>query len=458
LHKKLLLCTLCIAISLLSLTVGVVFANKVDDSIVATINGEKITESELYFYIKKYGEESKIKDEEGKKKLLDKLIKFKVLLVVSREYGEEEKPLFKYSYSNYVRSKYAERFRINLANKINVTQDDIDLAFVESDKSGSKKTEEEIKEAKKRIKEGIFRAKYNKELKKEIEKLIKSYNIKIYHELIKELDSGKEIDDESIIYEVADEKISYARLMSMIPANVRHSNEEMKRKKDFLYALINQEVEVSVLAVEAKRLKLTDSDIFFHLNNQEYYEKLLVSMLDYNETFTNKAYGHVKISDAEIKEYYNENRDVLDEHAVMLKVLKLQFLDKPRAMTAHDELKKGAKFQDVAEKYSKNEKWDLGFLPKKELKRIFGEEASKKLYKQKVGEISDVITLGKSYLIITFAERNDEKAALKSVKPAIKSRLMREKSEKAFEKYTQKLRENTDISINEDILKRVSIE
>jgi hypothetical protein len=438
------------------------FEGKLDETVVASINGEEIRETELFFYLNKYGKSSdEFKGEDGKRKLLDKLLEFKMMLVVSKKYGGEKDPIFIINYKNHLKSKYAELLRKKIADSITVTQDDVDIEFVESGKNDKRRPKEQIAEEKKELKKILYFKKYEETLKEELKKLRDASSINIDEDILDSLDKGESVEADAIVFEVNDEKISYKRLGSLIPQDVRHSPKDKLRKKEFLNKFIAQEIEAFLLAKEAERLGLGESDIYFHLNNKEYYEKMLVNMLDYNKEFINDVYGHVQVSDEEIEDYYNENKSKLGKHETLLKVARLVFNNGEDARAAFDELKKGIQTKDVAEKYLKKLKdaeWDMGYISKKKLNEKLGEKLGETVLKLEVGRISSII-INDAYIVVKIDdEKKDVVAPLDDIKDSIRKMVKKEKSQKAFGDYIKKLKKEANISIDEVLLQKITLE
>jgi len=439
------------------------YGAKTDNVIIATVNKENISQSELYYYINKYESSSdELKGEAGKRKILDKLIDFKLMLSVSKEYGEEKNPIVKASYEVYLLRSGADLFRTYILESIRVSQDEIDIAFVESDKTGKQKSKEQITSEKEKIRDRIFKDKYAALLLKELENLKKSNNIKVYDDIIDKLDKGEDVKADTPILKVNDENVTYERIESLLPQNVRHSPESRTKKKDFLSAFIEQVVELYLYANEAKRLGLDRSNIYYQFSITEYYEKLLVNMLDFNKEFTDKLYGDVQVTDEEVKEFYNEKRTELTDKAPFLRIKSLTFSNEEDARAAQKDLKSGTDYIEVKKKYLKSIKDDklkVGNLPKEMISESYGKEFSDNIVMYASGYISDIIKKDDLYLLINLVEKEGLSIQpFEHVKDSIKTLLTKDKSKKAFEEYFREIKKSKDVTINEVLFDKMRIE
>lgn len=173
-----------------------------------------------------------------------------------------------------------------------------------------------------------------------------------------------------------------------------------------------------------------------------------------------KVTALVKVSDAEAKKYYDEHTKDFDRpemvkarHIILLvdkgadDAKKAEVKKKMEGIQA--ELKGGAKFEDLAKKYSQDGSaengGDLGFFPKAAMVKEF-EDA---VWNMKPGEVSGIVTTPFGLHLIKFEER---KAAGSIPFTEMKSDLIRglesQMKNDAVKKYIEELKAKAKIKIN----------
>ncbi|MFC7391673.1 peptidylprolyl isomerase [Scopulibacillus cellulosilyticus] len=150
----------------------------------------------------------------------------------------------------------------------------------------------------------------------------------------------------------------------------------------------------------------------------------------------------VKVTDKEMKDYYNKNKDKLTE----VKASHILVKDKKTADQIEQKLKKGEDFSKLAKKYStdtatKNNGGDLGWFKKGEMDPSFEKAA----FNLKVGQISDPVKTQYGYHIIKLTGKKDSFNALKS---EVKQAVLQQKAKPAQE-VLQNLVKKGDVKIQD---------
>ena len=212
-----------------------------------------------------------------------------------------------------------------------------------------------------------------------------------------------------------------------------------------------------LLAKRAAQLNM-HKDSTFALQMYEQRDKLLTDL------FMQDIRKSIKVSDEEIENYYEENKDEF----VREKTRKLSYIffdygdENPtddmvrrtfeRAKEIHGKLESGADFKETAIKYSDapsgRRGGSLGYMPKGKY-QAFDEEA----WSLKIGEISDPIKTKYGYCIIKVEdEKESETVPIEKVKSSINSKLRQEKTQRMLESIKAEYKEKKKIGINLETL------
>lgn len=169
----------------------------------------------------------------------------------------------------------------------------------------------------------------------------------------------------------------------------------------------------------------------------------------------------VTVSDEDIQKYYDENKaqqyDKKPGATISHILVGKEDADKQKAEQAKEELKKGAKFEELAAKYgtdgTKTTGGSLGYIEYDTTKYDADFMAAAK--KLKEGEVSDVIKTQFGYHLIkvTGVHDKDYTIPLSDVKDKIKESLGNGKKQEVYTKTLEEWKKDLKVEIYEDKLK-----
>ncbi|MFH1877803.1 MAG: peptidylprolyl isomerase [Candidatus Omnitrophota bacterium] len=215
-----------------------------------------------------------------------------------------------------------------------------------------------------------------------------------------------------------------------------------KRKGEFLDDIIND----TLLYQEALRCNLRkDKDVQKVIEQAR--KKILIARL-----LKDKVDDAIEITEEDIRVFYEENKsDYMTPE--ILRVSHILVFSREDADDILEEIAKGQKFEDMARAKSidptAQRGGDIGYFPKGQLMPEF-EMACDDL---DINEISGVVRTKLGYHIIKLTDRRSpELRPLSQVKEDIKSRLRTAKRRQIFSDLINRLRKETDIKIDKDVL------
>ncbi|MBM7643811.1 foldase protein PrsA [Scopulibacillus daqui] len=150
----------------------------------------------------------------------------------------------------------------------------------------------------------------------------------------------------------------------------------------------------------------------------------------------------VKVTEKEMKDYYDKNKDKLTE----VKASHILVKDKKTADKIEQKLKKGEDFSKLAKENTtdtatKDSGGDLGWFKKGEMDPAFEKAA----FKLKVGQVSDPVKTQYGYHIIKLTGKKD---SYKELKPEVKQAVLQKKAKPAQE-VLQNLVKKGDVKIKD---------
>lgn len=241
-------------------------------------------------------------------------------------------------------------------------------------------------------------------------------------------------------------------------------NTEKKYKTDLKSVIISLLVENEVVYQQGKRLDLEPTkkeiDIKYEqliksMNDNKKYKsqmesvnidkKYLLELIKKDITIENykKAFqDNIQISEDEMLEYYNSNKEKFKVNEVRASHILISTLDKnnnevskeeknmlkEKANNIKEEIKNGESFEALAKKYSDDRKsgkngGDLGYFTKNE-KNI---EFTSKVFKLKEKEVSDAFETSYGYHIVKLTEKRNYVKEYSLCKEEVKQNILNEK-------------------------------
>ena len=222
----------------------------------------------------------------------------------------------------------------------------------------------------------------------------------------------------------------------------RYKDIAKKRKDEFLQELIND----TLLYQEALRQNIhKDKDVQEVIDQAR--KKILIAKL-----LKSEVDDSVTINDEDIVEFYEKNKNMYMTIEIM-RVSHILSLSRDNADAILAEIKAGANFEDMARAKSVDptaqRAGDIGYFPKGQLMPEF-ENACSAL---EIGEISPVTKTKLGYHIIKLTDRRDPKLRpIDEVTENIEAQIRAIKRRQNFTDLLAKLREDTTIEINEEVL------
>jgi len=174
------------------------------------------------------------------------------------------------------------------------------------------------------------------------------------------------------------------------------------------------------------------------------------------EAFVRKKIDQdVKISDDDMKKFYDQNKDKFNS-GEQIRASHILVKDEKTAQDILAQLKKGASFEDLARKYSADASaakgGDLGWFAKGAMVPDFEKVA----FSLKEGQLSDVVKTPYGYHIIKVTgKRPAGTRSFEEVKDQIRTAMLPARQQEILQQLKDSLKKNAKISIKEDALNEV---
>lgn len=163
----------------------------------------------------------------------------------------------------------------------------------------------------------------------------------------------------------------------------------------------------------------------------------------------------VAVTDEEVQQYYEKNKEKYD-HPAQVRASQILAYEKAVAEKALQEIQSGVDFAEVAQKYSESldaqNGGDLGFFAKGDMPPEFDEV----IFSLKMGEVSKVVKTPYGYQIFKLTgQREAHRVSFEDAKDQIKTMLRKQKRMFAFDFWIAEVRENSEIILNQNLIKQV---
>ncbi|MCO4851444.1 peptidylprolyl isomerase [Bacillus vallismortis] len=179
---------------------------------------------------------------------------------------------------------------------------------------------------------------------------------------------------------------------------------------------------------------------------KQYGKDYLKEQVKYELLTQKAAKDKIKVTDADIKEYWEGLKDKIRASHILV-------ADKKTAEEVEKKLKKGEKFEDLAKEYSTDtnsasQGGDLGWFAKDGMV----EEFSKAAFKLKTDQVSDPVKSQYGYHII---KKTEERGKYEDMKKELKSEVLEQKlnDNAAVQEAVQKVMKKADIEVKDKDLK-----
>lgn len=254
---------------------------------------------------------------------------------------------------------------------------------------------------------------------------------------------GKTKAEDQIVASIGNIRLTVGDFIERI-ANlpVKYRDFVRKRKEEFLDEIVND----TLLYQEAVRKGL-DKDKEVRKVVEEARKKILIARL-----LKDQVDKGIEVSEADIQQYYKDHEDKFMTPEVM-RVSHILVPTREEAERLSAELAKGAAFEDLARARSMDPTaqrgGDIGYFPKGQLMPEF-EAACQAL---EVGQASEVVKTQLGYHLIKLTDRRaPQLKPLEQVRDAIRAELRTVKRQQIFNELVEKLRQKTQVKVNEEAL------
>jgi len=172
-----------------------------------------------------------------------------------------------------------------------------------------------------------------------------------------------------------------------------------------------------------------------------------------NKLITQEVYGKISVTNDEIKRYVSSNPSLF-VHKEKRHLLQIVMETEAEALSALRKIRRGKSFKKIAKSVSVFEageqRTDIGYVDRgKLLKKL--EEAG---FSLKKGKVSEVIRTKHGFHILKCIDINERcQMSSKEAYPIARSRLIEQKSGKAYKNWVNEKRKNIKIVVNPDLLK-----
>ena len=220
-------------------------------------------------------------------------------------------------------------------------------------------------------------------------------------------------------------------LMQGMQDSERFNNEEG------IHVLTDELINQELILKDAKEQKYDQDDEFI-----EELETVKDNML--KNYAMHKLFDNIEISDDELKEYYEKNKESLFS-PVTYTASHILIEDLEQANKIYDEINEGLDFAKAAEKYSKdpsaNNGGQLGTFPQGVMVKEFQEG----LDSMEVGEISKPVKTQFGYHLIKLDDKKEKNTSFEEIKDQVRSTYEMIKRQEVYVELVNKLAKNAEV-------------
>lgn len=261
----------------------------------------------------------------------------------------------------------------------------------------------------------------------------------------------KERSDSPVIASINKESITqddFIKEISRVPQWARDKFTGKEGKDQFLDELIKREL----IYERAKKMRL-HKDTEYLARVEEFKKMTLVSLM-----LKKEVEEKVAVDDAAVKDFFEKNADKLTIGS-QLKASHILVETEKEADDILEKIDKGEGFAELAKSFSKDTNsakkgGDLGYFGRGKMVPEF----ERAVMSMKVGEVSKPVQTRFGYHIIKLTDIKKGKAAdFEQSKDAIKKQLIAERKKALFDSYVEKLRAESSVTRNEDVLESIAL-
>lgn len=242
-------------------------------------------------------------------------------------------------------------------------------------------------------------------------------------------------------------------MVSSQPITLKQFNAKIAKLPPYYKAIIerNRKIYLDDMIIErlfyeeaVRKGVNTDPEVVDLVNEAK--RKIIISKYIQNEIDRK-----VKVSDLEMKEFYDSNRDDYMTPELW-RASHILVSSEAQAQALRGDVEKGASFEELAKKYSidatANRGGDIGYFRVGQLIPAF-EKACLKLQS---GEVSDVVHTQFGYHLIKLTDRREPAAeSFEKVRPAIEGELRKKKREEAMNALVLDLKSRYNVIVEDDV-------
>lgn len=189
------------------------------------------------------------------------------------------------------------------------------------------------------------------------------------------------------------------------------------------YYLLQELVNQKLMAMDAKGTDLLESEEF-----KFEFESMKDNFI--SQYVINDLLGAVEVSEEEVKQYYEENKDQFGE-AQRVKASHILVNSLEKANELYDNIKNGADFAEVAREHStcpsSRNGGDLGYFGRGQMVKEFEEKS----FAMNIGEVSEPVQTQFGYHLIHLTDKESKKE-FEEMKEELMQNLLAQKQQEAY--------------------------